>query len=71
MTQEDRLFELEKTLEVVLDLFEDHRSGAVWINGEVEQADGMIETMVKLPATDAAIINNAITLLYTDEEIDE
>lgn len=71
MTQEDRIFELEKTLEIVLDLFDDSLDGKVSITVVQNDPGGSYEMDYELPMTAADSINAAIKVLYTDEEIDE
>ena len=71
MTSEDRIFELERTLEAVLDLFDDETDGKVFVAVEVEETDGLIEAICQLPATDADTIITAIKTLYSEDSADE
>ena len=71
MTQEDRIFELERTLEAVLDLFDDEVNGKVYVAVEVEDPDGLVESVCQLPATDADTVLAAIKTLYSEDSADE
>lgn len=71
MTKDDRIFELEKSLEVVLDLFDDTPDGKVWIDVEFDAGDGSAQWTGEVDRTSADTVLSAIKTLYSEEEIDE